>query len=298
MNSSGWPSQLAKLLPGAEALHLNTIEGPVYWENVEPQQGQFSFDTFDGIIRLAREHKVHLVVLWFGIWKNGTMDYAPAWVKTDTKRFPRRIDNGGHPVRVLSPVSEASLNANRNAYSQLMTHLREVDGDQHTVILVQVENETGSLFTDRDYSPEANQKFAGPVPAELVQALHKQPGTWKQFLAPTRIRRFRPIMFRAMSIPLPRRGRRSIPCCLRHCMTPREEFYAPWRSVSERRCDAEHARYLERRKRRRSMRSHRVIMFSIMRTTAECSRRRSSAFPPPSTSSVLMLQSKRRFRFQ
>lgn len=45
MNSSGWPPQFEKLLPGAEALHLNTIEVPLYWEDVEPQEGQFRFDT-------------------------------------------------------------------------------------------------------------------------------------------------------------------------------------------------------------------------------------------------------------
>ncbi|MGH9581354.1 MAG: DUF5597 domain-containing protein [Bryobacteraceae bacterium] len=179
-NSSGWPAQFKALLPGAEAMHLNTIEVPVYWENVEPREGQFRFDTFDNIIRLAREHNFHLVMLWFGTWKNGTMDYAPAWVKTDTKRFPRMIDDAGHPVRVLSPLSEANLNADRNAYSHLMAHLKEVDGDRHTVILVQVENETGSLFTDRDYSPEASRKFAGQAPAELLEALHQKPGTWTQ----------------------------------------------------------------------------------------------------------------------
>lgn len=184
MNSSGWPAQFEKLLPGAAAMHLNTIEVPVYWENIEPQEGQFRFDSFDSILRLAREHNFHLVMLWFGTWKNGTMDYAPAWVKADTKRFPRMIDDGGHPVRVLSPLSEANLDADRNAYSHLMAHLKEADGDRHTVVLVQVENETGSLFTDRDYSPEANQKFAGPVPAQLVEALHKQPGTWTEVFGP------------------------------------------------------------------------------------------------------------------
>jgi beta-galactosidase GanA len=61
-----------------------------------------------------------------------------------------------------------------------MRHLKEVDGDQHTVILAQVENEPGSLFTDRDHSPYANEKFAGPVPAKLVEALGKKPGTWTQ----------------------------------------------------------------------------------------------------------------------
>ena len=159
---------------------LNTIEVPVYWENVEPQEGQFRFDTFDNIIRLAREHNFHLVMLWFGTWKNGTMDYAPAWVKTNTTRFPRMLDDGGHPVRVLTPLSEANLNADRRAYSQVMKHLKEVDGDRHTVILAQVENETGSLFTDRDHSEEANREFAGPAPAKLLEALHKKQGTWTQ----------------------------------------------------------------------------------------------------------------------
>ena len=183
-NSSGWPSELEKLLPGAEALHLNTIEVPVYWEDVEPQEGQFRFDTVDAILRLAHDHGFHLVLLWFGTWKNGTMDYAPAWVKTNSERFPRMLDDSGQPVRVLTPLSEANLNADRHAYSQLMKHLKQVDGDQHTVILVQVENESGSLFTDRDHSAEANRLFAGAVPTPLLETLHKRPGTWTQVFGP------------------------------------------------------------------------------------------------------------------
>jgi uncharacterized protein DUF5597/glycosyl hydrolase family 42 (putative beta-galactosidase) len=179
-NSSGWPSSIEALLPGAEAMHLNTLEVPVYWEDVEPEEGHFRFGTFDNIIRLARGRNFHLVMLWFGTWKNGTMDYAPAWVKADTERFPRMMDAGRRPVRVLTPLSDENLSADRRAFAQVMRHLKEVDGDQHTVILVQVENEPGSLFTDRDYSPPANEKFAAPVPAKLVEALGRKPGTWKQ----------------------------------------------------------------------------------------------------------------------
>jgi hypothetical protein len=108
-------------------------------------------------------------MLWFGTWKNGTMDYAPAWVKYSTERFPRVIDAGGRPVRVLTPLSDANLNADRKAFARVMRHLKQVDGDQHTVIPVQVENEPGSLFTDRDHSPQANEKFARPVPMKLVR---------------------------------------------------------------------------------------------------------------------------------
>src|SRR3954453_22638527 len=105
-NSSGWPSSIESLLSGAEAMLLNTLEVPVYWEDVEPEEGRFRFKTFDNIIRLARGHNIHLVMLGFGTWKNGTMDYAPAWVKTNTERFPRMMDAGGRPVRVLTPLSD------------------------------------------------------------------------------------------------------------------------------------------------------------------------------------------------
>ena len=57
-----------------------------------------------------------------------------------------------------------------------MRHVKAVDGRQHTVIMVQVENEVGMHGDSRDRSPAANQAFAGPVPKELMDYLqqHKQ----------------------------------------------------------------------------------------------------------------------------
>ena len=179
-NSSGWPDRLESLWPAAESLHLNTLEVPVYWEDIEPQFGSFQFATVDRIIQQARAHHMRLVLLWFGTWKNGTMDYAPSWVKADPAKYPHMLDSGGHPVRVLTPISETNLAADKQAFSELMKHLREVDGEMHTVILVQVENEPGSLGTDRDHSAAANQLFAGPVPEALTTALRRNPGTWSE----------------------------------------------------------------------------------------------------------------------
>jgi hypothetical protein len=45
---------------------------------------------------------------------------------------------------------------------------------------VQVENEPGSLGSVRDFSPESNRLFDGLAPAQLVSALKKKPGTWKE----------------------------------------------------------------------------------------------------------------------
>jgi hypothetical protein len=62
----------------------------------------------------------------------------------------------------------------------MMKHLREIDEADRTVIMVQVENEPGSLGSVRDFSPESNKLFSGPAPSHLVTALKKKPGTWKE----------------------------------------------------------------------------------------------------------------------
>jgi len=60
-----------------------------------------------------------------------------------------------------------------------MRHLKQIDGEQHTVLFVQVENESGNIGSVRDNSAEANRLFAGKVPADMLAATNKQPGTWQ-----------------------------------------------------------------------------------------------------------------------
>ena len=179
-NSSAWPASLSEVWPAIEAMHANTVEAPVYWEQMEPRPGNFDFSVVDELVKQAREHQAHLVLLWFGTWKNGKMHYVPEWIKTDTSHYPRMIDARGEPIEVLSPNAPANLEADKKAFVALMRHLHDTDGDQHTVLLVQVENESGSLGTVRDFSALAEKQFQEQVPADLVKALHKPPGTWKQ----------------------------------------------------------------------------------------------------------------------
>ena len=178
-NSSGWQDRLQAVWPAAEQMRLNTLEVPVYWEQMEPQSGRFDFTVVDGILSQAREHKVRLVLLWFGTWKNGKMHYVPDWVKQDTARYPRMMTREGKPIDVLSPNMPANMEADTAAFVALMRHLREVD-PQHTVVMMQVENESGSLGSVRDFSPAAQKQFAGAVPAVLVKALRRRPGTWSE----------------------------------------------------------------------------------------------------------------------
>ena len=99
--------------------------------------------------------------------------YAPAWVKNDQRRFPRSQDRAGRGIEILSTFSRENMEADGRAFAALMRHLREVDGRDHTVIMVQVENEIGMIPDSRDRSPAAAKLFNGPVPAELISYLLK-----------------------------------------------------------------------------------------------------------------------------
>jgi beta-galactosidase GanA len=178
-NSSGWPERLNTVWPAAECMHLNTLEVPVYWEQMEPKRGTFDFTVVDAILTQAREHKTRLVLLWFGTWKNGKMHYVPDWVKSDTVAYPRMKSRAGVAIDVLSPNAPANLEADTAAFAALMRHIKQADS-QHTVIMMQVENESGSLGLVRDFSPLAQKIFDAPVPVDLVKVLNKKPGTWSQ----------------------------------------------------------------------------------------------------------------------
>jgi hypothetical protein len=114
------------------------------------------------------------VLLWFGSWKNGVSSYIPTWVKKDLERFPRAQGVQGNNKDVLSPVHETSRQADARALAALMRHLRRVDGQKHTVIMVQVENEIGIMPESRDHSPAADAAFQAAVPQELMAYLAAQ----------------------------------------------------------------------------------------------------------------------------
>jgi hypothetical protein len=159
------------------AAKFNTVLTGVSWAQIEPQEGKFDFNVLDGVIRDARSHNLRLVLLWFGSWKNGNSSYPPDWLKRDFERFPRARIAGGQSIELLSPVIDATCDADARAFAALMRHVKAVDGQQHTVIMIQVENEIGMQKDTRDRSPAANKAFEGPVPKELMDYLQAHKDT-------------------------------------------------------------------------------------------------------------------------
>ena len=103
-NSSAWPSTMPDVWPVIKGMHANTVEAPVYWEQLEPEPGKFDFSNVDMLVDQARAHHVHLILLWFGTWKNGEDHYVPEWIKTDPQRYPASSTRVASPSRSSPPT--------------------------------------------------------------------------------------------------------------------------------------------------------------------------------------------------
>ncbi len=169
-SSSSNLEYMKPIWPKLKAMSLNSVVTPLSWELIEPKEGSFDFTLVDGLLDQARQNNEKIVFLWLASWKNGMSSYVPAWVKQDTQRFPRVIERG-NPVEILSPQGKATQEADARAFAALMKHLKEVDSRDHTVVMMQVENEVGVLGDARDHSDAANKAFASAVPAQLTAYL-------------------------------------------------------------------------------------------------------------------------------
>ncbi|MBN1250338.1 MAG: DUF5597 domain-containing protein [Anaerolineae bacterium] len=176
-NSSGYNAEeWAMAFKALALIHGNTLEIPVYWEQIEPEEGVYDFEALDALLASARSHGVRLVLLWFGTWKNGKMEYTPDWVKTDPERFRRVVSPTGQDVWVLSSHCKATFKADRRAFVALCRHLKAVDDEEQTVLALQIENEPGILGADRDYSAAGQAALESAVPPEIMARLQEGAG--------------------------------------------------------------------------------------------------------------------------
>lgn len=183
-NSSASAQQdIKRIFPKLKRLGLNTVLVPAYWDLIETEEGTFDFSLIDQAIHQARQNDLRLVFLWFGAWKNSMSCYAPLWFKQDYKKYPRVRTESGKPLEIASPFSENVFQADSKAFSAFMKHLAETDGERHTVIMIQVENEIGMLESARDHSEEANRLFNAPVPNTLLTYLTQNRKTLHPWLA-------------------------------------------------------------------------------------------------------------------
>ncbi len=154
-----------------QSINVNTVLATLAWEQIEPVEGEFDFTLIDGLVEQARLRDLKLIFLWFGSWKNGESSYVPAWVKKDTQRFQRCFNQEQRKTNVLSPFCKTTQEADARAFAAVLKHIKTIDSEHHTVIMMQIENEVGLLSQSRDYNPISEKVFHQSVPQTLIDFL-------------------------------------------------------------------------------------------------------------------------------
>ncbi len=198
-SSASSTDDIDRIFPKLQRMKLNTVLVPAYWDLTEPEEGKFDFTLTDHVISTARECNLRVVFLWFGAWKNSMSCYAPLWFKQDYKKYPRAQTEQGKPLEIASAFSANVLQADSRAFTAWLKHIKKIDGDRHTVVMIQIENEIGMLESARDHSALADKLFSDRVPDALMDYIaqnrknlhaslsakleannNKQNGTWTE----------------------------------------------------------------------------------------------------------------------
>jgi len=155
------PEDMDPFFEHGESMGLNTASLLLYWREIEPEEGKYNFTMLDHRIDIARKHHMKIVLVWFASFKNGCLTYAPDYVRKDHQRFRKVKDKkGSQHTNNCCPTAEETHKRDELALIQIFNHLKEVDSKDHTVILFQMENETGIFGTNRCYCDICNNKYS------------------------------------------------------------------------------------------------------------------------------------------
>jgi hypothetical protein len=170
-SSASAPGLLAERVARVRALGANAVITPVTWDQAEPEEGAFDLSLARRVVEECRRQGLRCIPQWFGAWKNARSSYAPDWVVRDPGRFAPVRDAAARSLPNLSAFCAATVEADARAFGAVCEAFAEADPGLETVLMVQIENEVGTLGTARDHGPEAEAAHGRPVPSGLAALL-------------------------------------------------------------------------------------------------------------------------------
>jgi len=184
------------LYPAAHAIGLNTLKVPIKWSMIEPEKDVYDFSYVDHVKAMAEKHNLKLILGWFGhyasndgnLYFNLTSEvFAPFYVIDDEKTYPRAIDaRGASHHNAVSYEYDAITEREAKAFRAFMEHIKEIDAQTRTILMIQMENEIAVFGGDRedhtlwrDHSPAANELFAAKgFTSELKYSAWRLSSNW------------------------------------------------------------------------------------------------------------------------
>lgn len=164
------PAYWQQRLRMAKAMGLNTIFSYIFWNNIEPRQGEFNFQDRNDIsrfMRIAQQEGLY-VVLRPGPYICGEHEWGgfPAWLSQV-------------PGMAVRQNNQPFLDASKKFLEKLGEELvRSHISQGGPILMTQLENEYGSFGTDKDYL----QALAGILRANFEGFLYTNDGGGKSYL--------------------------------------------------------------------------------------------------------------------
>lgn len=150
---------MVRLMAEAKKMGCNSVALLLYWRLIEPEKGQYDFTILEAMLAAAETYDLRIVLVWFGSYKNGCLQYAPDWLRSDPERYQRAWrQDGTHLEAFACPTCKATMDADRDAVCRVFGYLQARDLTRR-VILFQVNNEIGLMTTDRCYCPRCQERF-------------------------------------------------------------------------------------------------------------------------------------------
>lgn len=148
-------SQVEDYFVKAQALGVNCLQIPIWWNLIEPQKNSFSFEVVDKILEYAVHYKIKIELLWFSTNMCGdSFTYlTPQYIMNEPGKKFRRDNEGdfwdyyGY-IYLLNLNDAWIIERETNAITKLFNHIHvwdERNGNTHPVITAQIHNEPDIL---------------------------------------------------------------------------------------------------------------------------------------------------------
>jgi hypothetical protein len=147
---------------------LNTLGAVIQWNAFEPRKDQYEYAMIDGLIDEARQRNMHLIIVWFGTWRNLQSGYVPKYVWDEGIAFPALKQDGKPENGGVSQFATRCAERDGLALNRLLARAAQKDPGHQVLVAVQVENEMPGYA---DHSPAANERIGEQVPKELLEYL-------------------------------------------------------------------------------------------------------------------------------
>jgi hypothetical protein len=122
----------------------------LYWQHLEPNEGQYDFSELDKVIDLANKYDLRLDIVWGGTNFCGHLDprFGPLWLLNNHSYHLRNPNGGCHIFDgfdmgmccATDPTNKQIFEKENNLFKVMLAHLKAYDKN-HRVIAIQIENE-------------------------------------------------------------------------------------------------------------------------------------------------------------